>query len=84
MFRITIRELLLLTLVVGMGAGWWASWRASRAKSSYLEKLAETYERVLIDRGCEVSHDSAQITISHEDGFIIYPLEPYSVTVSNP
>jgi len=27
MFRFTIRELVLVTLVVAMGAGWWAHWR---------------------------------------------------------
>lgn len=26
MFRFTIRELILLTLVVAMGAGWWLNW----------------------------------------------------------
>jgi hypothetical protein len=30
MFRFTIRELVLLTLVVAMGVGWWMEWSTRR------------------------------------------------------
>ena len=45
MFRFTIRELLLLTIIVAMGLGWWLTYRAMEhrhaRRSAYIEKLKE-------------------------------------------
>jgi len=35
MFRFTIRELVLVTLVVGMGVGWWQERRRANRLESY-------------------------------------------------
>ena len=44
MFRFTIRELVLLTLVVAMGAGWWLDRRMSQAKIATYRAKCEKFE----------------------------------------
>jgi hypothetical protein len=44
MFRFTIRELILLTVIVAMGAAWWVSLDQSYQRQKGLEK-AVVYER---------------------------------------
>ena len=41
MFRFTIRELALVTLVVAMGAGWWIDHRSSRQAQAKLQEQVD-------------------------------------------
>jgi hypothetical protein len=58
MFRFSIRELMLVTLVVAMGAGWWidrsrlahAAWRYQEALSQILLRKASKEEVAKVQR----------------------------------
>ena len=65
MFRFTLRELLLLTVIVGMGLGWWAHVRrlqgeARRLQSDllYQADYVSQFVSVLTKLGCEIPPDS--------------------------
>jgi len=56
MFRFTIRELILLTVIVAMGAAWWLEHRALDAERGRLRRAVEQVEReksqrLLAERG---------------------------------
>jgi len=65
MFRFTIRELVLLTLVVAMGVGWFVDRRvfvaAKKTAEWKLEMLATLIEET---PGYGVSHDRARIRLT--------------------
>ena len=42
MFRFTIRELVLVTLVVAMGVGWWLDHRSSRQAQAKLQEQIDS------------------------------------------
>ena len=44
MFRFTIRDVLWLTVVVGLALGWWNEWSQSRAVSSEANFLRQAIE----------------------------------------
>ena len=54
MFRFTIRELVLLTLVVTMGVGWWME----RTKSSRLSRREHYLMHAIMRSGFEPSGDA--------------------------
>ena len=47
MFRCTLRELLLLMLVAGLGAGWWSARRELAAEQEFRSKLEEVKHGVI-------------------------------------
>ena len=49
MFRFTIRELVLLTLVVAMGAAWWVDHRQIEGTSSKSDELRQELRSVMYD-----------------------------------
>jgi hypothetical protein len=66
MFRFTIRELVLLTLVVAMGVAWWAEHRQIvqlQSRCGRLEKLAANYVEVLRDNGFDASFNNDSVEI---------------------
>jgi lipopolysaccharide biosynthesis regulator YciM len=46
MFRFTIRELVLLTLVVAMGVGWWLTHQQARSLDDQCRTLRQEYALV--------------------------------------
>jgi hypothetical protein len=67
MFRFTIRDLVLLTLVVALGVGWWMD----RSRLASRAERATVLEAVVESAGWEVTHQSrggriSQIHISHK------------------
>jgi len=46
MFRFTIRELILLTVIVAMGAAWWVDRKDSAAKFNQLVALGEQAKKM--------------------------------------
>ena len=49
MFRFTIRELVLLTLVVAVALGWWMHYRRMK-RQSYIHESQATYFRDQLER----------------------------------
>ena len=65
MFRFTIRELVLLTLVVAMGAGWWIDRGAVVAAKETVEWKLEMLAALIEETpGYAVSHDSVRIQLT--------------------
>ena len=67
MFRFTIRELVLLTLVVGLALGWWID----RARLRNRAETATVLEAVVDSAGWKVTYDKrgnhvSQINISRK------------------
>jgi len=65
MFRFTIRELVLLTVIVGMGLGWWVHVRRLQGERVQLQRDLLTqadfvgqFFSVLTKLGCEIPADS--------------------------
>jgi hypothetical protein len=60
MFRFTIRDLVWLTVVVAMGAGWWVDHRHlapdAEMHRGQLERLAEYVERMKLESGQSLSN----------------------------
>jgi hypothetical protein len=56
MFRFTIRDLLWLMVVVGMGLGWWVEYR--RSPTRQLEFRAAALEQAIKGHGFTVEHPS--------------------------
>jgi hypothetical protein len=48
MFRFSIRELMLLTLAVGLSAGWWLDHKATTARYAASHMQAERFRRTLL------------------------------------
>ena len=72
MFRFTIRELVLLTLVVAMGVGWWmdrqrpdAASLDSRHGRAVAERHLDEYRRAYIELHRAVERDGFTITSSN-------------------
>jgi hypothetical protein len=83
MFRFTIRELVLLTLVVAMGVGWWLNWLADRRQleraSSKSEMLREELQLILY----HYEQDTGKrIGIQLPDGEFIRSKEPKGLLLS--
>jgi len=57
MFRFTIRELLLLTLVAGVALAWWADRRAQARGEAEWKFYASCLEQLLISDGFEILRD---------------------------
>ena len=69
MFRFTIRELLLLTVIVAMGLGWRLHARRLQLDARQLQidllyqvDLVNTFVYALIDLGCELPKDTGPYT----------------------
>jgi len=62
MFRFTIRELVLLTLVVAMGFAWWIDRRSINANASIWHRRANAAADVLTQRGWIVKWKQAEAT----------------------
>jgi len=64
MFRFTIRELVLLTLVVALGVGWWADHR----RMTSAREIAETRAKLLEQRDSEWQRVNYWLTQTLENG----------------
>ena len=79
MFRFSIRELMLVTLVVALGAGWWREYRSHaywRARTGALKYCVEWH-------GYDVTWDSVYVTVSKPDSAeptVLFRLAQYSDT----
>jgi hypothetical protein len=62
MFRFTIRELVLLTLTVAMGVGWWMD-RQRRTPSEAWEYRANALADFFRDDGWEVSFQASGVSV---------------------
>jgi hypothetical protein len=65
--RFTIRELVLLTLVVAMSVGWWVERRNNaplRAEIESVREQLDTLARLVRDRGFEVFIDHEGVGLS--------------------
>jgi len=70
MFQFTIRELVLLTLVVAMGVGWWLdrSSLTSQLKANGIWKLrANLLADQLDQRGWAVTWDDKYVQLEHKE-----------------
>jgi hypothetical protein len=65
MFRFSIRELMLVTLVVGLVAGWWLDRHEDRQQMILWKKRATAFEHVLVEDGWKIDFRP------QEDGVII-------------
>jgi hypothetical protein len=54
MFRFSIREKLLVTLVVGLALGWWLHARRLQSDLLYQADLVDSFAYALVDLGCEI------------------------------
>ena len=61
MFRFTIRELVLLTLVAAMGVGWWLD--HFQSDDRLVEWKAHAMEKVLADEGWVVEQNGWEVQI---------------------
>ena len=64
MFRFSIRDVLWLTVVVGLGAAWWGERQSAQRLQNERNDLhwkIESITSVLGDRGMEVSDDGRSI-----------------------
>ena len=71
MLRFSIRELLLLTLVIALIAGWWIDRRGllARVAEGELWKVrAEAIQQVAPDADCRVSWDEHGISFAYPGG----------------
>jgi hypothetical protein len=67
MFRFTIRELVLLTVVVAMGIGWWVDRRPTPAVM--WERRASALAEFLRDDGWRISWDAHTVEIRRGDDY---------------
>jgi hypothetical protein len=65
MFRFTIRELVLLTVIVAMGLGWWVHVRRLQGEAKLVQsdlltqaRFVDQFVHVLTKLGCEIPLDS--------------------------
>ena len=80
MFRFTIRELVLLTLVVAMGVGWWLEHRQVvplRKRCDRLVNLAEATVGIFRRLGAEATFENDNISIGQWNSI---PPDPWEVT----
>jgi hypothetical protein len=85
MFRFTIRELVLLTIIVAMGVGWWVEHRAKGKfiadRNSWIH-FACILQLVLEDEGWTVDWDQASdlVEVVDEDELKPYRVHPDGFT----
>ena len=85
MFRFTIRELVLLTLVVAMGAAWWAdrSTLAHRLKGTYWSSRYDALADALRVEGYKITDESTTMIVEQREGnrfvYGVIPDWPYPV-----
>jgi hypothetical protein len=72
MFRFTIRELVLLTLVVALGVGWWIERRTSRAWRNRAEAAAR---QLRTDHAVETLFKPTGTFFSTENSATFVPLD---------
>jgi len=78
MFRFTIRELVLLTLVVALGVGWWLDHRRVvplQKRCDRLVKLAEATVGVFRRLGAEATFEDDNISIGRWNSIPPDPFE---------
>jgi hypothetical protein len=66
MFRFTIRELILLTVIVAMGAAWWVKRQSAQRLQNERNDIhwkIESITSILRDRGMEVSDNGRTIAV---------------------
>jgi hypothetical protein len=84
MFRFTIRELVLLTLVVAMGVGWWLEHRQVvplQKRCDRLVKLVEESVGVFRRLGAEATFENDNISIGRIGP---PPPDPWEVPMQSP
>jgi hypothetical protein len=64
MFRFTIRELVLLTLVVAMGVGWWLDRSRLATRADSAEERMSVLETIVGSSGWTVKYDKQGDQIS--------------------
>jgi hypothetical protein len=60
MFRFSIRELVLLTLVVAMGVGWWLDSRSKRRKEAAVYEVVVALENQVQAQELQVTAETAR------------------------
>lgn len=80
MFRCTIRELMLVTLVVGLAIGWWAERRRDRERVKELSWKTMALEHAMdaLEYSCAYSENGLSMTTRHNWS----GPPPYSLRVS--
>jgi hypothetical protein len=76
MFRFTIRESVLLTLVVAMGVAWWLDHREQAASASQFSHNFSAATEMLKEFGCSVELESGRV--------VLFVQEPGDWPVANP
>ena len=71
MFRFSIRELFLITVIAALAVGWWVEHRG-KAKASeeatYQEWKNRVLEEALLEEGTRIQADGASVTVVREQG----------------
>jgi hypothetical protein len=79
MFRFTIREVLLITLVAALALGWWIDRRhlVHNLESSHRRGLNEALSDVLRNQGCTIEmHKSAVVVVAPTGSQFAYRIPP--------
>lgn len=86
MFRFTIRELVLLTLVAAIGVGWFREYRNRISERSLLEHLATSLWAILEDDGWAIEWDreNNRVRVRSHDGRSHFNLTPDSFNQTPP
>jgi hypothetical protein len=79
MFRFTIRDMLLITLVAALGLGWWIDHEnlVRSLESSHRRGLTEALSDVLRNQGCAIEmHKNAVVVVTPTGGQFAYRIPP--------
>ena len=79
MFRFTIRELLLITLLTALGLGWWLDHESlvHSLESSHRRGLTEALSDVLRNQGCAIQmHKNAVLVVTPSGSQFAYRIPP--------
>ena len=86
MFRFSIRELFLITVIAALTVGWWVEHRG-KAKASeeatYQEWKNRVLEESLLRDGTTVHADGASLTLTWKDGTSVFTPTSYVYTGNN-
>ena len=72
MFRLTVREMILLTALVGLTLGWWLDRARLNAAHAEVKQEAKLLQAYLERNGAKVTVASSTITIREGDKASVY------------